>query len=157
MIMNPHFPSGYVVFCDDIRHEFNGKTTQVGIYNGPMILLSALPAIIPQICAVITLRFEPPEAIFKPKFKLFQTGIEQPLFETETEFPQPPADLVPHLPDHDSINFHQLTIEAQLNGLIVTEPCSLKVRAYVGEDEIRLGTLQIIVTSPESTLNANSN
>jgi hypothetical protein len=149
VIINPNFPSGYVTFCDDVRLEMTGKTTQVGVYNGPLILFSYLPTVIHQLWAVIVFRFEPPKTEFKPVIKLFQTGVDAPLFQTEIDFPIETAEVAHPKPDPDAIKFHQITLQAQLNGLSIKEPCALKVRAYVNDDEVPLGTLQIVVMSPE--------
>ena len=151
MIINPNFPSGYVVFCDDVRQEITGKTTQVGIYNGHMILFGSTPVVLPQLCAVITLRFLPPKVSFRPIFKIFQTGREEAIYELEGEV-TPVEALEENTPlpvDDGLIRFHSFYVLAQLQGLTITEACSLKVRAFIGQDEIRLGTLQIIVASPE--------
>ncbi|WP_148716848.1 hypothetical protein [Chitinolyticbacter meiyuanensis] len=39
----------HAIFCDDIRHEQNGKTTLVGVYNAYMYV-SAFPIKIGQLC-----------------------------------------------------------------------------------------------------------
>jgi len=49
------------IFCDDIRHEIDGKTSYNGVYNGVMFL-SGLPATLPKLClsiSVLTLSDKP--------------------------------------------------------------------------------------------------
>ena len=50
---------GYSIFCDDIREEVNSKSTLVGIYGGEMLVAAQGPVIIPQLCFVGKLLFNP--------------------------------------------------------------------------------------------------
>ncbi|MFC0709234.1 DUF6941 family protein [Azorhizophilus paspali] len=43
----------YSLFCDDVRHEINGKTSQIGIYQGSMYL-DKFPAHLPKLCIIIS-------------------------------------------------------------------------------------------------------
>lgn len=47
-------PYAYSTFCDDIRHEVNGKTSYIGTFNGSLFLPS-LPAMIPKLCCIVSL------------------------------------------------------------------------------------------------------
>ena len=155
MIINPNLPSGFVTFCDDIRHEVTGKMTLVGVYSGQMIISGTLPITLPQICAVITFRFSPPSEPIKPVIKIFMSGQDEPLFMMETEITPAEAEAavardVPLYEDPDRITFGQMVITPQIQGLIVKEACTLKVRAYIGDDEIRLGALSIMLAADQS-------
>lgn len=151
MIINPSAPSGYAIFCDDIRQEITGKTTLVGVYNGHLIVTGSLPIILPQICAAITLRLAPPEARIRPIVKIFRSDQDEPLFVFEADIePVEPQLLplkLPHL-EQDAVTFMQMGVTAQMQSLVINEPCALKVRAYIGDDEVRLGSLQISVHTP---------
>ena len=154
MIVNPSFPSGSVVFCDDVRHEVTGKLTMVGVYTGQMMLTDNLPVILPQICAVTTFRLAPPTETINPIIKIFKSGEDAPLFEMTAEVSAAqPSDFSPppSHPEADTVRFLQMVITAQMQNLVVTEPCTLRVRAFVGDDEIRLGALQIIVAPQEES------
>lgn len=149
MIINPSFPSGSVVFCDDVRQEVTGKLTLVGVYAGHMMLTANLPVALPQICAVTTFRLAPPTEQIKAVFRIFKSGQNEPLFEMEADIPAAqPSDFPPTAADQDpdAVKFLQMIITAQMQNLIITEPCTLKVRAFIGDDEIRLGALRISVT-----------
>lgn len=155
MIINPSLPSGFVTFCDDIRHEVTGKMTLVGVYGGQMIVGGTLPITLPQICAVITFRFLPPSEPIKPVIKIFMSGQDDPLFMMETDItPAQEATAVAEgarsEDDPDRVSFAQIVITPQIQGLVITEAGTLKVRVYIGEDEIRLGTLLIMIASDQS-------
>ncbi len=47
-------PVATVLFCDDVRQEVSGKLLLVGVYQADMVI-SELPAVLPQLNAVITL------------------------------------------------------------------------------------------------------
>lgn len=152
MIINPSLPSGFVTFCDDIRHEVTGKTTLVGVYSGQMVVGGTLPITLPQICAVITVRFLPPSEPIKPVIKIFMSGQDEPLFMMETDItPTQAATAVAKVAraedDPERVSFVQIVITPQIQGLVISEASTLKVRAYIGEDEIRLGTLPIMIAS----------
>ena len=154
MIINSNAPGGYTIFCDDIRHEVTGKTTLVGVYNNQMIVTGSLPVALPQICAAITLRLLQPEKPIKATVKIFRSDEPEPLFVFEADIEPVETQLIPAPSPHlepNSITFMQMGITAQLQGLVINEPCALKVRAFIGDDEVRLGSLQIVVHSLAAT------
>lgn len=147
MIINPTLPSGFVIFCDDIRHEIGGKATYVGVYSGQMVLAGNLPVTLPQLCAAIMLRVSPPTEIIKPVIKVHISGQDEPLFEWAAEI-EPvigQQDTISASQTPDSIMLMQMGVFAQLQGLLIREPSEIRVRAYIGDDEYRLGALNIIV------------
>jgi hypothetical protein len=160
MIINPSLPSGFVTFCDDIRHEVTGKMTLVGVYGGQMVVGGTLPITLPQICAVITFRFLPPSEPIKPAIKIFITGQDEPLFMMETEIVPAQAEAavardIPSDEDPYRITFAQMVITPQIQGLVIKEASTIKVRAYIGDDEIRLGALSIMV-APDQPINLDA-
>ncbi len=153
MIINPNAPGGYTIFCDDIRHEVTGKTTLVGVYNNQMIVAGAMPITLPQIFAAITLRLEPPAVGLKAIVKIFRSDDSEPLFVFEADIEPMDAQLIPmQLPnlESDSVTFMTIGITAQMQSLVIDKPCALKVRAFIGDDEVRLGSLQIMVVPQEA-------
>ena len=155
MIINPDAPGGNTIFCDDIRHEITGKTTLVGTYNNVMIVSGDLPVTIPQICASITLRLQPPHEPIEPVFKIFRTDQVEPLFVLETKLEAVNTDEIlqerPFM-EPDAPRLMQLSVVAQLQGLVIFESCALKVRAYIGDDEVRLGALLIQTITQETAV-----
>jgi hypothetical protein len=160
VIINPSLPSGHVTFCDDIRHEVTGKMTFVGVYNGQMIIGSELPAMIPQICANIELKLERNTEPFNVKIEVQKSDNSEPLFSFEADFDPAQADAVIPLPledESDAFRYVKLGINAPMQGIVITEPCTLKVRAYIRGDEIRLGALQVFVAPLEHIEAQSSN
>jgi hypothetical protein len=153
VIVHPSLPGGHVTFCDDIRHEVTGKMTYVGVYNGFMIVGGEMPITIPQICTNIELKLKQSVEPIHPVIKIFKSDEAEPLFTFEADI-QPTADPPETVPpvgmDIDALRFMKLSVEGPLQNVVITNSCALKVRAYIGEDEIRLGALQILVAPLET-------
>jgi hypothetical protein len=150
MIIHPTLPSGFVIFCDDIRHEIGDKATYVGVYTGQMILVGNLPMTLPKLCAAITLRISPPTEIIRPIIRMHISGQDQPLFEFMGEIQPVTGQQNDILFDQtpDSITIMQMGAFAQMQGIMINEPSKIRVSAYIGDDEYRLGTLDIIPALP---------
>ena len=150
MIINPDAPSGYTILCDDIRHEITGKTTLVGVYNTQLIVTGEAPVTLPQICMVINLRLHPPKDAIAPTIKIFRSDQVEPIYEMTAELEPEVTQAVP-MPtptDPDSVTFLQLGFNAIIPSLVIDGPFSLKVRAFLNGDEVRLGALQIAMVQP---------
>jgi hypothetical protein len=52
--MSDTFPRGYVVFCDDIRHEEGGKPSFMGVYLHTMFVGAQFPTALPKFFAFVT-------------------------------------------------------------------------------------------------------
>lgn len=150
MIIHPTLPSGFVIFCDDIRHEIGDKATYVGVYSGQMILAGNLPITLPKLCAAITLRISPPTEIVRATIRMHLSSQDEPLFEAEAQIEpvQGISDNIPLDQIPDSIMIMQMGAFAQMQGLIISQPSKIRVSAYIGDDEYRLGALDIIPALP---------
>lgn len=145
MIINPNFPGGFVTFCDDIRHEVTGKITLVGTYHGQLDVMGKAPVVLGQLCVLIDFRFTPDSLPMSPKILVFRSDEIEPIFSVESHIPATEETLFEDILDIEggSIRFHQMIVPVQLQGLAVNESFRLKVRAFVGDDEIRLGSLKV--------------
>lgn len=147
MIIEPPFPFGHTLFCDDVRQEASGKVTFVGAYSGEMNVHSDGPVAIPQLCLVATF-IDSPEAITARPFiyRVILAGSAGEQILAEIPFDPPEQAMFDDLPSSEqevgtlSAN---LRIEARLTPLLVIESCLLKSRIYRGDEEIRLGTMRI--------------
>lgn len=121
-----------------------------------MVITGTLPVTLPQIFAAITLRLTPPDKLISPVVKIFRSDESEPIYVIEAEIEPTEPELIPtpalYL-EPDSVTFMQMGFAAQMQGLVINGPCALKVRAFIGEDEVRLGSLQIMV---QSTMPENS-
>lgn len=146
MIIQPQLPNGYVIFCDDVREEVNGKLTLVGTYGGEMTLFGANPALLPKLCATIRFRISPDLLPNKFVFRvskdamgksdtLFEAPVDAPVLPDEFEFPEPFA--------REGMRILEVGINAILQGILFTEPAVIRVKVLVGDDEYRVGALSV--------------
>lgn len=149
MIIQPSLPGGYVIFCDDIRHEVRGKTTLVGTYTGEMTIYGTSPVRLTRLAAVIVYRDDPATFPKSVSIRIVKDRPEEEiLFNADIEVPQfVPAAATQA--DPETLTFTELRIHGNFENVEFTEACQLKVRAYVGEDEIRLGALRVKIAPVE--------
>jgi hypothetical protein len=152
-IFVPRSPFGYTIFCDDVRQENNGKFLYIGVYTTEMIIYGQPPGLLPTFAAIVHYAERADEQgddIIS--LKMFVPGMDQPI----SELPVDPAamksvPLPPPLEVEDRII--RASIPLKFSPFVIPQEGLIKVRAYRGEDEIRLGTLQVKfqpIPQPES-------
>jgi hypothetical protein len=139
------FPSGYTIYCDDIREEVNNKTTFVGTYPNQMIVFGQAPALLAQLCAFIVLWLEPndiPEKLTAKLIFVGESGQEHLLWE---ESVSPPKFKSEDLSDtgQDSFPHFEWRVVAQIFGVHLSEDGYIKSRVYYDDTEVRLGVLSV--------------
>lgn len=63
------------IFCDDIRHEIEGKISYIGVYNGTLFL-PEFPATLPKLCFSITALTSPKQPFLKLKLRVLHDDTE---------------------------------------------------------------------------------
>lgn len=127
-----------VQFCDDIRQEIGNKYSLVGCY-GPSMLLSAMPVVLPKLCAFVRI-YTP---IHRPFAKVSIRVLRGNHLLTEMEIPQ---DVLagfgatePFAGDSRVLIGSALTISP----LVVEEACVLRIEVETDEDSLTGDTLRI--------------
>lgn len=145
-------PYGITTFCDDIRHEINGKLTLVGCYASSLKFNGPPPGTLPTLAALINLRVPTNIQFEKISLRVTKTegDEETTILEAEIENPEEHNEPV-SAPIADGK-------EEEGKVLLMAFPCQwspmqfsksgqLKVRAYLDDDhEIRLGALSVMFT-----------
>jgi hypothetical protein len=145
MIINPSLPNGNVIFCDDVRYELNGKSTLVGVYGTEMRLFGEAPLMVSELHAVVGLNVDPKSLPLDGVIKIIKSGSEEIVCQQDFEFPdtgEERTDVVFH-PEKLQQKYVVLNAHFLIRNVVIEEPCRLKVRAFIGKDEIRLGSLHI--------------
>lgn len=146
----PSTPYGYTVFCDDVRQETGGKTSHMGIYRSKLIVNTSLPVTIPRLAFVIYYFERPDESTEPVSLHVYMPGDDDnaPVFTANL-----PVDAMrAQVQERDTPAVDPL-ISVILS--FVAGPVELKsegpirVRAYRGDLEIRLGTL-LVTAQPTS-------
>ena len=131
------------IYCDDIRMEVGGKLSFMGVYNSDMIF-PELPAVVPKLCAYVTIRLpydEPPQH----EVHVLLLNGDQILAEVKIDEASLGAMGLPP-PDHD-VEPEDLSLRMSLNFVIssiqVDAPIRIKLRAKVDGEEIKGDGLRI--------------
>ncbi|WP_062176425.1 hypothetical protein [Sphingopyxis sp. C-1] len=143
MIINPRLPTGHVVFCDDIREELGGKLTYVGVYRNALVISAAAPVTLPQLCAAVSLRIEPPTESLAITLRISRSDSDEALFEAQVELEALVAPPPSPFSDANSVPFFELFFPVRMQSLVIERDCAIKVRAHIGDDEIRLGAILV--------------
>lgn len=138
---------GITVFCDDIRHEINGKMTLVGCYSSELNFSGPAPGVLPTFAALVSLRF--------PRGVNFETlilnvakiegGESSEIFSAETKIASE-AFLDESGNEEENIDDKVLSIVVpiQWTPLVFSGPAFLRVRAKLDTgQEVRAGSLKI--------------
>jgi|GEM_PF-907529 len=146
-VILPATPYGYTIFCDDIRQEANGKLIYVGVYTSEMIIYGASPMLLPTFVAATTYRERPGESNAPVKIKMFVPGSD----DAATEFDLPVAvmrstQFGAETEGEDRI--YSAIIPIRISPLLLHQDGLIKIRAYRGDDEIRLGALLVRFQAP---------
>jgi hypothetical protein len=151
MIIKKSLPSGCTIFCDDLRQETSGKITIVGAYSGGMQITGEMPVIIPRFSAMIMLWLDPDTSRKDVLLKiLYETdeGEESEVFSKPLQVGKENVTnpMPKKRPDH-------LEIRAmiQLGNVEIDRAGRFKARIYDGDDEIRVGTLRVLLVGEEGT------
>jgi hypothetical protein len=154
-IIHPVDLTGHSIFCDDYRDEIGNKISCMGMYtNHRMTVYSALPTRLIQLCVLTTLlldpRDEPTTVVYRILMEPETLGEDKLLHEREANVPAFDHELLPTVRtrETDAKSFTAHRNHVRFPGLEVTGPCRIKARAFVGDDEIRCGSL-IISSAPE--------
>ena len=141
----PITPYGYTIFCDDVRPETGGKMSYMGIYRGKLIFSKPLPAALPKLSLVIHYFERPDESTEPVNLHIYMPGDAEGAPRITQELPVDGARsqiLEPRTPNYDPlISLYATLAIAPFN---VESEGYIRVRAYRGDLEIRLGTLTIV-------------
>lgn len=136
------------IFCDDIRHEQGGKISLIGVY-GAKLMVGKFPAVLPKLCVMAkasTLYTDPFKQlkvrVFKDSELLAEADIPQdrelpPFVQREPFAGEAPIAMIGA---NAFFIFSPFEIQA---------PCILRVRADIGEEELR-GAGLFIELAPSS-------
>ncbi len=156
-------PYGVTIFCDDIRPEVGGKLSYMGVYNGTMFVAGDLPITFPKFCISVHYHeFVLPEdkrPTGNVPFKIFMPWDEEGTPSLTSEFPMEEARKSSQLAEFreqaPADSDHLILTQAHLAfaPFAISRYGYIRVRAYWGTEEIRLGALRI---APPAGAKSNS-
>lgn len=138
---------GITVFCDDIRHEINGKITLVGCYASELNFSGPPPGVLPTFAALVNLRF--------PRGNTFETlnlsvtkvedGETSEIFAAETRIaPEAFLENSDSAAGNAGEKVLSVVVPIQWTPLVFSAPALVRVRAKLDSGkEVRAGSLVI--------------
>jgi len=145
-IASPSTPSGYTIFCDDIRYEVNGKVALNGVYGGD-IVVAELPTTLPQLCFRIMYYERRNESDESVEVRIYTPAEDAPIVTIPID-----RQILKNTPDQpktdESENLITIAMNVATTSLILKEEGLLRVRAFRGDTEIRLGSLRVRKAAP---------
>lgn len=125
------------IFCDDIRHEVNGKISYIGVYAGKLFT-PKFPVILPKLCAeikIISPVDKPLQSLNVTVYKDDDVLQEIPVSDEDLKKASQPIDDY----SDDELIDHAQVIALQLifSPLQLDSPCMLKVKAKTEQGEMR--------------------
>ena len=146
---------GITVFCDDIRHEINGKMTLVGCYASELNFSGPPPGVLPTFAALVHLRF--PRSITFEALQLIvvkaESGDSTEIFSADSKI-APDAftdksDLGEEKADEKVLS---VVVPIRWTPLVFSGPALLRVRAKLDSGtEVRAGSLVINFPAEDSS------
>lgn len=136
---------GYTIFCDDIRNEVGGKHSYIGIYNGELFIAGDFPTTLPKLGLAIHFK-EPHYASTDPvTFKIFMPEDAEDAASIEGSLPIDEARKEAALlnPTKEPGKMISMQMHVVLSPLPLNGPGRIKIRAYRGGREFKLGTLRL--------------
>jgi len=129
---------GLTEFCDDIRDEVDGKKSLIGVYTGDLFVDRGFPAIIPQLAVYVTL-VEPFDQSREPvTVKVFVPGEKADQVIVDVDLPVDRFERADNISDSECL---YSVLSFRMTPLLIFREGRIKVRAYKGSEEIKLGTI----------------
>jgi len=137
-------PGGFSIFCDDIREELRGKVSFMGIYGGDLILSTPPPVHLPKLMVAVNYYERPGESTEPVELRLYLPGDDpaSPAIRVPLPVEEMRAGPIPSDPEADD-PLIGCKVAVQMAPVLLKQEGRIKVRAYRGDDEIRLGSLLI--------------
>jgi len=138
---------GITVFCDDIRHEINGKMTLVGCYASELNFSGPPPGVLPTFAALVHLRFPRNitfEALQITVIKV-EGGESSEIFSADSKVaPEAFTDKSNAGEENAGEKVLSVVVPIQWTPLVFSGPALLRVRAKLDSGkEVRAGSLVI--------------
>jgi hypothetical protein len=145
-------PYGDTIFCDDVRFEIGQKQSFIGVYQGDMIAYGAPPLVLPKLCLVVSYSERPGESLEPVELRVYMPGDADDAPTLRQQLPvdqlrsEAVAPTIPGLEDP----MRKFSGVFSFSPFPITQEGTIKVRAYRGDLEVRLGTLRVqFQTSPD--------
>lgn len=136
--------SAHAVFCDDIRHEVNGKYTLSGVY-GETLLASSFPLVLPKLCLMLYTLTPAAWPLQRLQFQVFLGDKALAKAELAASKLAEIAQSAALVDSGGASSLRLLRVATPLNfsSLSVPSPCLLRVRVTTESEELPVNALRL--------------
>jgi hypothetical protein len=137
---------GHTIFCDDIRNEVDGKVSFIGCYHGIMYVNADFPFLIAKFGLAITYMEKMGAYDGDVRLRIYFPGDEDDKPSFEGLMPIQDARNAPLNPNPDPSEtiYRSIGTNFILSPLVVAKEGLIKVRAYCGDNVVKLGALRVV-------------
>ena len=140
----------HVIYCDDVRNELGNKTSLIGIYGGDLFV-NKIPAIIPQLCIVLSVVSDSSDPI--QSLTITVTRDEQQLAEispTADDLSKGRRLAQASRPAGAAMGVSTIGMVFKIAPLAIDGPAVIRVRAQTEREELRAAALRLDVSPAAS-------
>lgn len=125
------------LFCDDIRHEINGKLSYIGVYSSAL-LVPALPVTLPKLCISIKIVTSANEPLRSLTLRVLKDDeiLQEIVFDKEQLVSA--SEVLAELSDEERrLRVQMPQFLLAFSPLHLDKACTLRVRALADHEELR--------------------
>lgn len=142
-------PYGLTIFCDDVRTEDNGKHIYLGIYEGGINVVGPAPVILPSFAFSIRVLEHKNDRDIKLQVRVLMCFNEDVSDEVlvDLEVPQDRWNILDDPNSDPEAQYITSVFILKLSPFRINGSGYIRVRAFQEQEEIKLGSLQVNVTT----------
>lgn len=125
------------LFCDDIRHEINGKLSYIGVYSSAL-LVPALPVTLPKLCISVKIVTPANEPLRSLTLRVLKDDeiLQEIVFDKEQLVSA--SEVLVELSDEERrLRVQMPQFLLAFSPLHLDKACTLRVRALADHEELR--------------------
>lgn len=127
------------LFCDDIRHEINGKISYIGVYSSQLFVPS-FPATLPKLCLSVKTVIPADEPLQEFKLVVFKDDDALQEIELDKEQLAEASDSIEEKTEEKAMVAQFMLVFSPIQ---FDDPCTLRVRVQTESGELRGVALKV--------------
>ncbi len=138
-------PTGHCLFCDDIRHEINGKFSLIGNYGSDLRPFTSFPLVLPKLCVYLSYFQRPVDGFQDVKFEIVLNSKETntTVWEILVQGSSLENAPRPEATDEQADPVIGIHVPLEFQNFVINETGYLRVYAQRGDERMRIGSLKI--------------
>ena len=146
---------GYTIFCDDVRFEVGDKISLIGVYHAVMLIPGEFPFTVPKFTMAVRYVERIGACSEEVRLRVFMPGDaeDRPTVDGKIEIEEQREIAIramKKIPNKDEPpEYIHIGSNIVLAPLVLQKPGLIRVRAFCGDETVKLGALRIQRASTE--------